>query len=255
MKVLLPPEFLSCPIAHRALHDASDGRPENSRAAVNAALEHGYGIEIDVQLTSDVQAAVFHDYALERMTGHEGLLRERSMPELASLALKGSGETIPDLADVLGLVAGRVPLLIEIKDWDGTFGPDVGLLEGAVARALAGYDGPAAVMSFNPHSVAAMQALAPGVPRGLVTCAFRETEWPMPKARRSELAEIPDYERASASFISHDIRDLECARVLELKRRGASILCWTVRSAEEECRARAIAANVTFEGYLPELAD
>ena len=255
MKVLLPRALLTRPIAHRALHDASGGRPENSRAAVGAALEHGYGIEIDVQLTSDDQAAVFHDYALERMTGREGLVRERSMPELASIALKGSNETIPDLAEVLGLVAGRVPLLIEIKDWDGTFGSDVGSLEGAVAKALARYDGPAAVMSFNPHSVAAMQTLAPGVPRGLVTCAFHEKEWPMPRARRTELAEIPDYEPTSASFISHDIRDLECTRVLELRQSGASILCWTVRSAEEERRARAIAANVTFEGYLPVLAD
>ena len=255
MKVLLPTEFLTRPIAHRALHDASDGRPENSRAAVNAALEHGYGIEIDVQLTSDGQAAVFHDYALERLAGREGIVREPSMPELASIALKGSNETIPDLAEVLDLVAGRVPLLIEIKDPDETFGPDVGSLEGAVARTLAEYDGPAAVMSFNPHSVAAMQTLAPGVPRGLVTCAFRETEWPVPRARRAELAGISDYERAGASFISHDIRDLECARVLELRQSGASILCWTVRSAEEERRARAIAANVTFEGYLPDLAD
>ena len=255
MKVLLPTEFLTRPIAHRALHDVSDGRPENSRAAVNAALDHGYGIEIDVQLTSDGQAAVFHDYALERLTGREGIVRELSMPELASIALKGSNETIPDLAEVLDLVAGRVPLLIEIKDPDETFGPDVGSLEGAVARTLAEYDGPAAVMSFNPHSVAAMQTLAPGVPRGLVTCAFRETEWPMPRTRRAELAGIPDYERAGASFISHDIRDLECARVLELGRRGANILCWTVRSAEEERRARAIAANVTFEGYFPDLAD
>ena len=255
MRALLPTEFLTRPIAHRGLHDASGGRPENSRAAVSAAVEHGYGIEIDVQITSDEQAAVFHDSALERLTGCEGLVREHSMPELASIALTGSNETIPDLADVLGLVAGRVPLLIEIKDPDGTFGPDVGSLEGAVARTLAEYDGPAAVMSFNPHSVAAMQALAPGVPRGLVTCAFRETEWPMPKARRAELAGIPDYERAGASFISHDVRDLECARVLELRQRGASVLCWTVRSAEEERRARAIAANVTFEGYLPLHAD
>lgn len=255
MKVLLPTEFLTCPIAHRALHDASDGRPENSRAAVNAALEHGYGIEVDVQLTSDGQAAVFHDYTLERLTGRDGLVRERSMQELASIALGGSSESIPDLAEVLGLVAGRVPLLIEVKDRDGTFGPDVGSLEGAVAKVLEGYDGPAAVMSFNPHSVAAMQTLAPGVPRGLVTCAFREADWPIPEARRAELAGIPDYERAGASFISHEIRDLASARVLELKRRGANILCWTVRSAEEERRARAIAANVTFEGYLPDHAD
>ncbi|MDE0521454.1 MAG: glycerophosphodiester phosphodiesterase family protein [Boseongicola sp.] len=255
MKVLLPKEFLTRPIAHRALHDASDGRPENSRAAVNAALKHGYGIEIDVQLTSDAQAAVFHDHALERLTGREGLVRERSMPELASIALKGSNETIPDLAEVLGMVAGRVPLLIEIKDPDGTFGPDVGSLEGTVARTLAGYGGPAAVMSFNPHCVATMQALAPGVPRGLVTCAFRETEWSMPRARRAELAGIPDYERVGASFISHDVRDLECARVLELGQRGASIICWTVRSAEEERWARAFAANVTFEGYLPDHAE
>lgn len=255
MNAMLPTDFLTRPIAHRALHDASDGRPENSRAAISAALEHGYGIEIDVQLTSDEQVAVFHDYSLERLTGREGLVRERSMLELASIALKGSNESIPDLSEVLGLVAGRVPLLIEIKDQSGTLGPKVGSLEGAVAKALAGYDGPAAVMSFNPQSVAAMQTLAPGVSRGLVTCAFREADWPIPKARRAELAKIPDYERAGASFISHDVRDLKCARVLELRQCGASILCWTVRSAAEESRARAIAANVTFEGYLPDHAD
>ena len=143
-----------------------------------------------------------------------------------------------------------MPLLIEIKDQDGALGPDVGPLEEAVARAIAGYDGPVAVMSFNPHSVAAMARLAPDVPRGLTTCGLRPKGLAAPAAGgRDRLREIPDYDRDGASFISHEAADLDRPRVAELKDAGAAILCWTIRSPEAEAAARRIADNITFEGY------
>ena len=246
----LPASFLARPIAHRALHGA--GAPENSRAAVQRAVEAGYGIEIDLQLSADGIAMVFHDDTLPRLTGEPGAVRARSAAELAGITLRGSDEGIPTLAQVLDLVAGRVPLLIEIKDQDGALGPDVGALETAAARDLHGYRGPVALMSFNPHSVACMAELAPQMPRGLVTCAFDAVDWPdVPAATREALRAVLDYERTGASFISHDATDLARPRVAELAAQGAQILCWTIRTPRAEAAARRIAGNVTFEGYMP----
>ena len=252
MIVPLPSAFLTHPLAHRGLHDQSDGRPENSAAAVQAAIEKGYGIEIDVQLTADGQAVVFHDYALDRLTQARGPVRRRTLKEMGTIRLIGGTEGPPSLGEVLGQVAGRVPLLVEIKDQDGALGENVGPLESAVADAVAGYQGPLAVMSFNPHSVAALQTLAPEVPRGLVTCAFLPDEWPVPGDRLEALADIPDFARVGASFISHDVNDLHRPRVARLKAEGAAVLTWTVRSREAEALARQVAENITFEGYLPD---
>lgn len=253
---MLPDGFFDRPFAHRALH--GPGRPENSRAAIQAAVEAGYGIEIDVQRSADGAAMVFHDYALERLTGETGSVQMRTAAELASIPLLGGPAGAkpgpkpgaPTLPEALALVAGRVPLVIEIKDQDGAMGPAVGALEEAVAAALSGYRGPVAVMSFNPHSVAAMARLAPGVPRGLTTCAWLADDWPtIPAARRNALADIPDFDRVGASFISHDRAALEASVVAGLKARGIPVLCWTIRSTEQEDAARRVADQITFEGY------
>lgn len=247
--MILGDAFLSRPIAHRALHGS--GRPENSRAAMRAALEHGYGIECDLQLSADGVAMVFHDEALGRLTGEEGLVRERTAGELGRLRLTGGDEGIPTLREMLELVGGRVPLLIELKDQTGVLGPVDGGLEAAVSRDLAGYEGPVALMSFNPHSVIALRDLAPRVPRGLTTEEFAPGDWPgVPEAECARLRGIPDYEAAGAGFVSHHATDLARPRVAELKAQGARVLCWTIRSPEAERAARAVADNVTFEGYL-----
>lgn len=246
----LPAAFTRLPLAHRALHDLRNGRPENSRAAIQAAIDAGYGIEIDVQLSADGAAMVFHDDVLDRLTEQSGPVRDRSAVDLSQIALRGGDEGIPTLTEVLAQIAGRVPVLIEIKDQDGAMGPDVGALEHAVAKAVAGYGGPCAVMSFNPHSVAQMQDLAPDVPRGLVTSAYDpEAWWPLPEATCQRLRDIPDYARVGACFISHEAADLDRPRVAELKQAGATVLCWTIRSAAEEAQARRVADGITFEGY------
>lgn len=247
---MLADAFLSAPIAHRAYHDKTAGRIENSRAAVRAAVEAGYGIEIDVQLSADGEAMVFHDDELDRLTGETGPVKARSAAELGQIQLTGGGEGIPTLAEILRIVAGKVALLIEIKDQTRAMGPDVGPLERAVATALKGYDGPVAVMSFNPHSVAAMAEVAPDVSRGLTTYPFTGVEASkLSEERRAHLAAIADFDAVGASFISHDARDLTNPAVTALKARGVPVLCWTIRSPEAETKAREIADNVTFEGY------
>lgn len=245
--------FLAVPIAHRAFHDVRAGRPENSRAAIRAAMEHGYGIEIDVQLSADNQAMVFHDYGLSRLAEATGKVREMPAAKLAATLLKGGDEGIPDLREVLDLVAGRVPLLIEIKDQDGAMGPDIGVLEQATAAALEGYGGPVVLMSFNPHAVARMADLCPQIPRGLVTSAYDAASWDLPASTRDRLRDIPDYDRVGACFISHEVVDLDRPRVAALKAAGAHVLCWTVRSPDVERDARKVAANITFEGYAAQI--
>jgi glycerophosphoryl diester phosphodiesterase len=246
----LPESLRRLPVAHRALHDRAAGCPENSPAAIRAAIAAGYGIEIDLQVSADGHAMVFHDETLDRLTATTGPVRARTAAELQSIRLTDSDDGIPTLQAVLAMVAGQVPLLIEIKDQDGAMGPGVGVLEAAAARCLAGYRGDVAVMSFNPHSMAEMARLLPRVPRGITTSAYDADDWaPLPAAVCDRLRGIPDYDRVGASFISHEWADLGRARVAELARQGADVLCWTIRTPEAEAKARQIACNVTFEGY------
>ncbi|MFQ6547147.1 glycerophosphodiester phosphodiesterase family protein [Aestuariibius sp. 2305UL40-4] len=260
----LSPFFSQRVFAHRGLHDCDEKRPENSIAAITAARAAGYGVEIDVQLSADGEAIVFHDYDLARLTDETGPIRQRSSEELKQVRLKGDDpawpQYVPRLSEVIS--AGSSPLLIELKDQDGALGSNVGRLEEAVARTL--HDdrldlteeewSDIAVMSFNPHSVAAMKELAPEVPRGMTTCAFSEEDWPhIPAATRLRLAEIPDYDDVGACFISHQHTDLASRRVGNLKAEGAAVLCWTIRSEAEEIAARKVADTITFEAYKPRI--
>lgn len=254
MRAPLPAAFLRLPLAHRALHNIAAGRPENSPSAISAALAAGYGIEIDVQCSRDGVAMVFHDEDLHRLTGAAGPVSNQTAAQLGQISLLGGDDTIPTLAQVLGQVAGQVPLLIEIKDQTGQMGASDGILEQAVARDLAGYSGPVAVMSFNPHSVAHMAKLAPHIPRGLTTSAYDAADWPpLPAQICDRLRDIPDYDRTGSSFISHEAADLARPRVAALRAQGAALLCWTIKSLAAEAAARKIAQNITFEGYLAEI--
>jgi glycerophosphoryl diester phosphodiesterase len=137
-----------------------------------------------------------------------------------------------------------------VKDQTLRMAETDGRLESATAALLAGYDGPVAVMSFNPHCMAHMARLAPSVPRGLTTSAYDPADWhPLPPETCDQLRPIPDYDRVGASFISHEAADLDRPRVAELAARGAAILCWTIKSKAAEDAARQIAQNITFEQY------
>ena len=131
------------PIAHRGLHDSSFD--ENSIGAFTRAIPHGYAIELDVRLTKDEVPVVLHDDKLDRLFGLDGSVSEMSLADLKGLKLPKSGEAVPTLAEVLAHVAGRVPILIEVKD----FGIPGGL-ESKVLAVLEGYEGEYALQSFNP---------------------------------------------------------------------------------------------------------
>ena len=248
---LLPECFLNRPIAHRALHNVSEGRPENSRVAIMAAIAAGYGIEIDLQLSRDGTAMVFHDYDLGRLTGETGLVRDRDESNLGQIVLSGGQEGVPSLVQVLELVAGRVPLLIELKDQHGQMGMTDGTLERAVANCLESYKGPAAVMSFNPNMVVELAKRLPDHPRGLVTSGYDARHWPeLPEPERDHLRDIPDFNRVGCSFISHHAIDLDRSRVQALRTGGTPVLCWTIRSDAEEQAARRLADNISFYLFL-----
>lgn len=249
----LDPAFLTVPIAHRGLHDRDAGIIENGMSAFDAAIAGGYGIELDVQGAADASAFAFHDDDLDRLTDATGPFAARDADELAALRLRGSTtDRIPPLADVLAAIGGQVPLLVEIKDQDRRLGPNVGTLHRQVCDLLAAYSGPVAVMSFNPHTIAGVKEYAPHIPRGLVTDAFLQEDWPgVPAQRCAALSEIPDVHALGLDFISHNRRDLGDARVAALKSAGLPILTWTIRSAAEETTARNVADNITFEGYRP----
>lgn len=248
----LPRIFLETPLAHRGLHDVGQGIIENSPSAIRRAVQAGYGIEIDVQLSADGVAMVFHDDTLDRLTALQGPVRARNAADLGQVRLTGSDDTIPTLAQVLDIVAGQAPLLIELKDQSGGLGAAEPILEQAVAADLAGYDGPVAVMSFNPHMVAALKDAAPDIPRGLTTCGFIPSQWPQVSPEQCTiLRSIAAFGQVGARFISHDWTDLGSPRVAELKGLGVPVLCWTIKNPQTETEARRVADTITFEGYMP----
>ena len=245
----LHPSLLIPPVAHRGLR--GEGCSENSVAAFAAAIDKGYGIELDIQMSSDGEAMVFHDYELSRLTSEKGPTRQRTAAELSAMTLS-DGSHIPTLREVLKQVSGQVGVLVEIKDQDGAMGADIGPLETRVAEILNEYRGPVAVMSLNPHAIYHMQRLSPDVPRGLTTCRFSPENWPlMPKKRADELRHIPDFEATGACFISHNFRSLDLPAVERIRQGGDPVLSWTIKSEDDEHEARRLADNITFEGYLP----
>jgi glycerophosphoryl diester phosphodiesterase len=223
--------------AHRGLHDAAV--PENSPTAFAGAIERGLGIECDVQRSSEGQPVVFHDWELDRLTPGSGLVRSRPMSELRAIPLSGSTDTIPTLAEVLRLVAGRVPLLIEAKS-KREFG--VAAFCQAIRAALEDYDGQFAVMSFDPRVGHWFARHAPEVARGLVVT--EEDDRGVSGHLRRHLA----LWHARPDFLAYDVRDLPSAFAEGQRKRGLPLATWTVRSPELAERAAAFADAPITEG-------
>lgn len=211
--------------AHRGLH--GDGRVENGRAAFLAAIERGDGIECDVRLSIDGTAFVFHDAMLDRLTEEQGTLATLTAGSIGRTMLKGTDETVPRLEEILTLVGGRAPLLIEVK------APDrhVGRLCLAVRRALEGYRGSVAVMSFNPQVGRWFADHAPRITRGLVITEEGK------KGLRGRAERHLALWRARPDFLAYDVRDLPSRFAAAQRRRGLPVLTWTVRGRAAEMAA------------------
>ena len=223
--------------AHRGLHGG--GVIENSPSAFAAAIKRVMGIECDVQRSRDGEAMVFHDWELDRLTGETGPVKARDAADLARIALGGTGDAIPALSDLLKQVAGQVPLLIEIKSKrEVRFAP----LCFAVRRALEGYRGPVAVMSFDPRVIRWFHLQAPRIVRGLVVT--EEGGRTLSDIARRHLS----LWQARPEFLAYDIRDLPSRFASAQRLRGLPLLTWTVRSEELAERAYANNAAPIAEG-------
>ena len=162
--------FMDVYYAHRGLHDNEGEAPENSLAAFRKAVEAGYGIEMDVQLTKDKVPVVFHDFTLKRACGKEGKVCDYTWKELKDIGLFGSRQTIPKFEDVLSVVLGKVPLIIELKvEWTEL---DVC---GVVDAVLREYQGPYCIESFNPMVLLWYRRYHNDVMRGQLADGFIKT--------------------------------------------------------------------------------
>lgn len=224
--------------AHRGLH--GPGVPENSPAAFSAAIARGHGIECDVQLSADGVAIVFHDWELDRLTQASGPVRARSVRELGRIGLCEGVDTIPTLAQVLDLVAGRAPLMIEVKSRrDIAIGP---VCE-AVQCALAAYDGVYGVMSFDPRVPNWFFHHSPDTTRGLVVTEEDR------KGRWDDLRRRLALWHAHADFLAYDVRDLPSRFAAAQRARGLPLATWTVRSPEHRALAARHADAPIAEGH------
>lgn len=226
------------PVAHRGLHDLNKTRWENTLAAFEAAAKAGFAIECDVHLTKDGGVVVFHDDDLQRLAGREGRISDLTLSEATALHVGGTAERVPTLRQMLDLVDGRVPLVIELK---GIEGRDDGLVA-AVARELGEYKGEAAIMSFDHHLIRRFASDAPGIPGGLTAEGTRTQDF---EAHFSMLAH-------GISFVSYNVHHLPNPFVTFVREKlHMPVISWTVRDREMQKHSELNVEQITFEGFDP----
>ena len=242
--------WLKRPIAHRGLHDAAKGIVENSASSVRAAMGAGFAVEVDLECAASHMPVVFHDATLDRLTSETGPVAEREAEALSRIPLRNSTDCILSLPALLALVNGHVPLVLEVKS---TWARD-GKFEANIAKMLASYKGPVAVMSFDPYSVAAFRQVAPLLPRGLVAERFDDQHhWPQLTVwQRLAMRNLLTSAIAWPNFIAYDIAALPALAPLVARFVfGLPLLTWTVRTPEQRERALRYADAMIFEGLRP----
>jgi glycerophosphoryl diester phosphodiesterase len=225
------------PVAHRGYHDQNKTVWENTISAFSRAVEAGFAIECDLQLAADSVPVVFHDGDLERLCGIKGDVRERTSAELGMLAVGGTADKIPTLKQMLKLVAGRVPLVIEIK---GRPGEDDGFAE-AVLEALEGYDGKVALMSFDHHILKDLKTAGSPYPIGLTAEGVKPEDF----FRHDDAMHL------GLDFISYFHGHLPNSFVTAQRQAGIPVITWTVRDGIARAHTYSHADQMTFEGFDP----
>lgn len=238
-------EFKSEYYAHRGLHNSE--RAENSMSAFRAAVEEGFGIELDVRLSKDGKLVVFHDDTLDRVCGREGKVIDFTADELATFSLSGTKDGIPLFTDVLSLVDGKVPLLVEIKE-----NPGNSAVSKETCRILKEYKGRYIVESFNPLSLRTVEQEDPGIVRGILSHRYYEYEQyrkPLYFLLQSLLLNF----LCRPAFIAYDHKHARSFALRFVRSFfGVPCVAWTVRSPEEEEEARKNHFDgIIFEGYIP----
>ncbi len=235
--------------AHRGLHDLQQGVPENSLPAFKRAVEAGFGIELDVQMTKDGQVVVFHDFDLKRAAGVDRQIDSYTYEELQSVPLFASREKVPLFSEVLSLVNGQVPLIVEIKYKNIT----AGVCE-AVQKLLKNYPGPYCIESFHPQALMWFRRYAPQVTRGQLAMRPRDME----KGRKPQYAVAEHLLLNWATkpdFIAYDIRGrYSLSKNLCRKLYGCPSIAWTVQTKKELEEVRRYYDYFIFEGFYPEVS-
>lgn len=238
------------PIAHRGLHDQTQGLIENTAAAVRAAIDAGYGIEVDVQLSGDGEAMVYHDDALGRLTVGEARLDRLSAVELKRVPFRDSSERMMTLGDLCDLVGTRTTILTELKS---RFDGDVRLAN-RVAEVLAPYTGPVAPMSFDPWQIKALRHKARNLACGIVAAKYRpHPYWDlMPAWMRHGMGYLLTGLAAQPQFVAYAAADLpSLAPIVSRRLLRLPLLAWTIRSDTERQNALRWADQIVFEGFKP----
>ena len=231
------------PIAHRGLHDKQI--PENSLSAFKNAINNGYAIELDVRLLSDGTVVVFHDDSLARLTGNDGYVKFLKKSDLEFLRLADSQEKIPTLEEVLKLVDGKTPLLIEIKNQG-----KIGELESKVIEILKDYKGKFAIQAFNPYVLNYFYKHAPHIPRGHLAGYLKPQS--LPFFQKFALKRMLLNKRVShPDFISYEGKYLPNRFVRKYNK--LPLLAWTIRSQEEYMKVVKYCDNIIFEGFEPKI--
>ena len=234
--------------AHRGYHDKPQ-IPENSLPAFRRAVERGWGAELDVHLLSDGTLAVFHDSTLSRCTGQEGTIEALTLPEMKQLRLEGTDEQIPTLDEVLQVVDGKVPLIIEIK----THKSNHLALSQAVCERLDRYDGLFCIESFDPRAVADVRKLRPTFCRGQLASDFIREPENLPLYQRVVLKNLLLNCMGRPDFIAYRFED----RQARANRRAVDVLglqevCWTIRSKDDLLACESAGAIPIFECFDPD---
>jgi glycerophosphoryl diester phosphodiesterase len=236
------------PIAHRGLHDAAKGVIENTKSAALAAIDGGYAIECDVQLTSDGEAVVFHDFTLDRLTTTTGRLDAMTAAALAKVTLKGTSDRIMTLPDWLAVIAGKIAAVIEIKSG---FVGDARLARRTV-QVVRNYDGPFVLKSFDPAVLEVLREIAPDIPRGIIAQdVYEDGDYKgVSAADKKGLAALTHFPRTKPDFLSWRVADLpSAAPFLCRSQLGLPVMAWTVRSKEDRAKAESWADQMVFEGF------
>lgn len=243
LKKRLDKSFLDVKYAHRGLH--GKGAPENSMKAFELAVQNGYGIELDVRFSKDGHLMVFHDATLERVCGIDARVCDKTKDELSGISLDGTDQTVPSFDEVLALVDGKVPLLVEIKQEIGE-----GDVASAVCRTLSRYSGAYIVETFNPLALAKVKKLLPDARRGLLCDRFT-TQKKYQKPLYYLLQAFVLNFLCKPDFIAYNHKAKQGFSYKIVKNVFKTpLVAWTVRSKADEAQAKRDGfKTVIFENY------